>query len=73
MESRVHREVPARFGREWFHWGRLPHEFAEYRATKHFSDTLINKIAKDEYIRNYNNYEHEMEILRHAMASVLYR
>ena len=48
-------------------------EFAEYRATKHFSDTLINKIAKDEDIRNYNNYEHEMEILRHAMAGVLYR
>lgn len=26
MESRVHREVPARFGREWLHWGRLPHD-----------------------------------------------
>ena len=44
-------------------------EFAEYRATKHFSDTVINKIAKDEDIRNYNNYEHEMEILGHEMAS----
>lgn len=44
-------------------------EFAEYRATKQFSDTLINKIAKDEDIRNYNNYEHEMETLRHALAS----
>ena len=25
-------------------------EFAEYRATKHFSDTLINKLANDEDI-----------------------
>ena len=22
----MHREVPARFGREWLHWGRLPHD-----------------------------------------------
>lgn len=44
-------------------------EFAEYRATKHFSDTLINKLAKDEDIKKYNKYEHDMEILRHVILS----
>ena len=44
-------------------------ELAEYRATKHFSDTLINKIAKDEDIKKYNKYEHDLEILRHVISS----
>lgn len=44
-------------------------EFAEYRATKHFSNTLINKLAKDEDIKKYNKYEHDMEILRHVILS----
>ena len=44
-------------------------EFAEYRATKHFSDALINKIAKDEDVKKYNNYEHKLEILHHAILS----
>ena len=43
--------------------------FAEYRATKHFSDTLINKSAKDEDIKNCNKYEHDREILRHVISS----
>ncbi len=42
-------------------------EFAEYRATKHFSDTLINKIAKDEDIKKYNKYEHSLETLQHVI------
>lgn len=44
-------------------------EFAEYRATKHFSNTLINKISKDEDIRKYNKYEHDREILQHVILS----
>ena len=44
-------------------------EFAEYRATKHFSYALINKIAKDEDVKKYNNYEHKLEILHHAILS----
>lgn len=44
-------------------------EFAEYRATRHFSDTLINKISKDEDIKKYNKYEHDLEILRHVVSS----
>lgn len=44
-------------------------EFAEYRATKHFSNTLINKLAKDEDIKKYNKYEHDRESLRHAILS----
>lgn len=44
-------------------------EFAEYRATKHFSDTLINKISKDEDIREYNKYEHDIETLQHVVSN----
>lgn len=44
-------------------------EFAEYRATKHFSNTLVNKISKDEDIKKYNKYEHNMETLRHTILS----
>ncbi len=42
-------------------------EFAEYRATKHFSDVLINKIANDEDIKNYNGYEHDLETAVHIL------
>ena len=48
-------------------------EFAEYRATKHFSNTLINKISKDEDIKKYNKYEHDLEILRHTLSSDSFR
>lgn len=44
-------------------------EFAEYRATKHFSNTLVNKISRDEDIKKYNKYEHDMETLRHIILS----
>ncbi len=44
-------------------------EFAEYRANKHFSDVLINKLANDEDIQKYNKYEHDMETLRHFISS----
>lgn len=44
-------------------------EFAEYRATKHFSDTLINKIAKDKNIKEYNKYEHDLETLQHVLSN----
>ncbi len=48
-------------------------EFAEYRANKHFSDVLINKLANDEDIQKYNKYEHDMETLRHTITSPAFR
>lgn len=44
-------------------------EFAEYRATKHFSNVLINKLANDEDIKKYNKYEHNMETLRITLTN----
>lgn len=44
-------------------------EIAEYRATKHFSNLLVNKLANDEDIKNYNDYEHDMEILTHVLTN----
>lgn len=44
-------------------------EIAEYRAMKHFSDALINKISKDEDVKKYNKYEHDMESLRHYVLT----
>lgn len=38
-------------------------EFAEYRASKHFSNVLTRKLAKDEDIKKYNKYEHDRETL----------
>lgn len=43
-------------------------EIAEYRATKHFSNLLVNKLANDEDIRNYNDYEHDLEALSYIRA-----
>lgn len=47
-------------------------EFAEYRATKHFSDVLVNKIANDEDIKKYNKYEHDMEILHKTLTNLTF-
>lgn len=45
-------------------------EIAEYRATKHFSNLLINKLATDEDIQKFNGYEHDLEHLIHALQSI---
>lgn len=48
-------------------------EFAEYRATKHFSDLLIHKLANDKDIQKYNKYEHDMETLRCALTNPTFK
>lgn len=44
-------------------------ELAEYRATKHFSDCLVNKIAKDPDMQKWNHCEHYLEAIRHIILS----
>lgn len=39
-------------------------EFAEYRASKHFSNLLINFLTKDNDLLQYNDYQHDLEILQ---------
>ena len=43
-------------------------EFAEYRATKHFSDVLVNKIANDKDVQEYNKHEHDLETLQNISS-----
>lgn len=48
-------------------------EFAEYRAAKHFSSTLINKISKDKDIIDYSRFEHTKEYLDYFIKSGKYK
>lgn len=45
-------------------------EIAEYRASKHFSNLLINKLANNKDIQNYNYNEHTLEVLIHGMNAI---
>lgn len=48
-------------------------EIAEYRASKHFSHVLVNKIAKDEEIQKFNKYEHGIQILNNLLTTGQFR
>ena len=60
MESRVHREVPARFGREWLHWGRLPHDL----------DIQVSKLKLLKANHTSQKYRLETEIARNYPVKI---
>lgn len=46
-------------------------EYAEFRASKHFTNLLVDKLASNKDIRECNDYEHNGEIIQKYVESVL--